>query len=191
VLAHDGVAVGEIEIRGPWIASAYFRTDAPEKFRDGWLRTGDVGEWVDGTHLKITDRMKDIIITSGGKNISPSEIENSLKTSPYVKEVMETFDKFAVHLRDEWVPSTSNNCERYFSHTKPTQVKRRFRSRGGVHSFLKTQMIVRTVKHGLISREASLARMRELFPEIEMEAVTPLFTETKQRYLWSRDLEAG
>ena len=55
---------------------------------DGWLMTGDVGEWVDGTHLKIVDRIKHIIITSGGKNISPSEIENSLKTSPYVKEAM-------------------------------------------------------------------------------------------------------
>ena len=55
---------------------------------DGWLKTGDVGEWVDGTHVKVVDRMKDIIITSGGKNISPSEIENSLKTSPYVKEAM-------------------------------------------------------------------------------------------------------
>lgn len=55
---------------------------------DGWLRTGDVGEWVDGTHIKIVDRMKDIIITSGGKNISPSEIENSLKASPYIKEAM-------------------------------------------------------------------------------------------------------
>ncbi|MEE8375174.1 MAG: long-chain fatty acid--CoA ligase, partial [Acidimicrobiia bacterium] len=48
----------------------------------------DVGEWVDGTHVKIVDRMKDIIITSGGKNISPSEIENILKTSPYIKEAM-------------------------------------------------------------------------------------------------------
>lgn len=55
---------------------------------DGWLKTGDVGVWVDGTHVKIVDRIKDIIITSGGKNISPSEIENSLKASPYVKEVM-------------------------------------------------------------------------------------------------------
>ena len=55
---------------------------------DGWLMTGDVGEWVDGTHVKIVDRIKHIIITSGGKNISPSEIENSLKTSPYVKEAM-------------------------------------------------------------------------------------------------------
>jgi long-chain acyl-CoA synthetase len=55
---------------------------------DGWLKTGDVGEWVDGTHIKIIDRIKAIIITSGGKNISPSEIENSLKTSPFVKEAM-------------------------------------------------------------------------------------------------------
>ncbi len=55
---------------------------------DGWLRTGDVGEWVDGTHIKIVDRMKDIIITSGGKNISPSEIENTMKASPFIKEVM-------------------------------------------------------------------------------------------------------
>jgi long-chain acyl-CoA synthetase len=52
------------------------------------LKTGDVGEWVDGTHVKIVDRIKDIIVTSGGKNISPSEIENSIKTSPYVKEAM-------------------------------------------------------------------------------------------------------
>jgi long-chain acyl-CoA synthetase len=60
---------------------------------DGFLRTGDVGEWVDGTHLKIVDRIKHIIITSGGKNISPSEIENNLKTSPYVKEAMVIGDR--------------------------------------------------------------------------------------------------
>ena len=47
-----------------------------------------MGVWVDGTHLKIIDRIKHIIITSGGKNISPSEIENSLKTSPFIKEAM-------------------------------------------------------------------------------------------------------
>ncbi|MFC5814675.1 AMP-dependent synthetase/ligase [Nonomuraea harbinensis] len=55
---------------------------------DGWLHTGDVGEWVDGTHVRITDRMKDIIITAGGKNVAPSEIENALKASPYVKEAV-------------------------------------------------------------------------------------------------------
>ena len=60
---------------------------------DGWLKTGDVGEWVDGTHLKIIDRISDVIITSGGENISPSEIENRLKTSPYVKEAMVIGDR--------------------------------------------------------------------------------------------------
>lgn len=60
---------------------------------DGWLHTGDVGEWVDGTHLRITDRIKDIIITSGGKNISPSELENALKASPYVKEAIVVGDR--------------------------------------------------------------------------------------------------
>jgi long-chain acyl-CoA synthetase len=59
----------------------------------GWLHTGDVGEWVDGTHVKIVDRMKDIIITAGGKNISPSEIENSLKTSPFINEAVVIGDR--------------------------------------------------------------------------------------------------
>lgn len=60
---------------------------------DGWLHTGDVGEWVDGTHLRIVDRIKDIIITAGGKNISPSEIENAIKASPFVKEAVVIGDK--------------------------------------------------------------------------------------------------
>ena len=104
---------------------------------------------------------------------------------------MENFDKFLLHLRDEWVPSTTNNCERYFGHTKPTRIKRQFRTVERARSFLKTQMSVRTVKHGLISREASLALARELFPTLGLEEITDLFTEAKQHYLWSRDLEAG
>ena len=109
----------------------------------------------------------------------------------YVEEVMENFDKFALHLQDEWVPSTTNDCERYFGHTKPTRIKRRFRSVENARSFLKTQMTVRTIKHGLVSRETSLALARELFPTLDLEEVADLFTETKQHYLWSRDLEAG
>lgn len=60
---------------------------------DGWLHTGDVGEWVEGTHLRIVDRIKDIIITAGGKNISPSELENSLKASPYIREAIVIGDR--------------------------------------------------------------------------------------------------
>ncbi len=82
---------GEIQTKHDGVFKGYW--NKPEKTaetftEDGWLKTGDVGEWVDGTHVKIIDRMKDIIITSGGKNISPSEIENSLKASPLIKEAM-------------------------------------------------------------------------------------------------------
>ena len=84
-------ATGEIQTKHPGVFQGYWNKpdQTAETFtEDGWLRTGDVGEWVDGTHVKIVDRIKHIIITSGGKNVSPSEIENSLKTSPYVKEAM-------------------------------------------------------------------------------------------------------
>ena len=90
---------GEIQVRHDGVFAGYW--GKPDQTRDtmtddGWLMTGDVGQWVGdpaadgrpGTHIKIVDRIKHIIITSGGKNISPSEIENSLKTSPYVKEAM-------------------------------------------------------------------------------------------------------
>ncbi len=100
--AHPGVEIrldeetGEILTRSPAVFVGYFRD--PEATRaakdaDGWLRTGDVGEWIDGTHLKITDRKKDILITAGGKNVAPSEIENSLKTSPYIKEAIVVGDR--------------------------------------------------------------------------------------------------
>ena len=82
---------GEVQTKHPGVFKGYW--NKPDKTAetftdDGFLMTGDVGEWVDGTHVKIVDRIKHIIITSGGKNISPSEIENSLKTSMYVKEAM-------------------------------------------------------------------------------------------------------
>ncbi len=95
--AHDGIEVrvdehtGEILTRHPGVFAGYWRNEeatAATVEPDGWLHTGDVGEWVDGTHLKITDRIKDIIITAGGKNIAPSEIENALKASPYIKEAI-------------------------------------------------------------------------------------------------------
>ena len=91
-----GPAGGEILTRHPGVFMGYFQDpEATAKVLapDGWLRTGDVGEWVDGTFIKITDRAKDIIITSGGKNIAPSEIENALKTSPYIKEVIVIGDR--------------------------------------------------------------------------------------------------
>ena len=87
---------GEIQTKHPGVFAGYWNRpeQTAETFTaDGWLMTGDVGEWVDGTHVRIIDRIKHIIITAGGKNISPSEIENSLKTSPYVKEAMVIGDR--------------------------------------------------------------------------------------------------
>jgi long-chain acyl-CoA synthetase len=62
---------------------------------DGWLHTGDVGVLDEHGHVRITDRKKDLIITSGGKNIAPSEIENKLKASPYIREACVIGDKRA------------------------------------------------------------------------------------------------
>ena len=87
---------GEILTRHPGTFAGYWNNPeatASTIDAEGWLHTGDVGEWVDGTHVRITDRLKDIIITAGGKNISPSEIENSLKASPYIKEALVIGDR--------------------------------------------------------------------------------------------------
>ncbi|MGH3862207.1 AMP-dependent synthetase/ligase [Actinokineospora sp.] len=87
---------GEILTRHAGVFAGYWRDEeatARAVDEQGWLHTGDVGVWVDGTHVKITDRMKDIIITAGGKNVAPSEIENALKVSPYIKEAVVIGDK--------------------------------------------------------------------------------------------------
>ncbi|ACL01776.1 Long-chain-fatty-acid CoA ligase (AMP-forming) [Desulfatibacillum aliphaticivorans] len=81
---------GEILLKGPHVFKGYFND--PEKTAetviDGWLYTGDVGRIDEDGHLIITDRKKDIIITAGGKNITPSEIENQLKFSPYITDAV-------------------------------------------------------------------------------------------------------
>jgi len=85
VLARDGVAVGEIELRGPWITASYYGFDAPEQFHDGWLRTGDVGTIDELGFLEISDRIKDVI-KSGGEWISSVELENQIMAHPDVFE---------------------------------------------------------------------------------------------------------
>ncbi len=85
VLPHDGEAVGEIEVRGPWVTGAYYKDDDPEKFHDGWLRTGDVGNIDRLGFITLTDRAKDVI-KSGGEWISSMELENALMAHPAVAE---------------------------------------------------------------------------------------------------------
>jgi fatty-acyl-CoA synthase len=85
VLPRDGKTVGEFEIRGPWITGSYFGVDDPEKFRDGWLRTGDIGTLDGEGYMVVTDRTKDVI-KSGGEWISSVELEVTMMAHPAVFE---------------------------------------------------------------------------------------------------------
>ena len=89
-------ATGEILVRGKNVFAGYL--NLPEKTleaidQDGWLHTGDVGVMDADGYFRITDRMKDIIITAGGKNVTPSELENDLKFSPYITDAVVIGDK--------------------------------------------------------------------------------------------------
>jgi fatty-acyl-CoA synthase len=81
----DNESVGEIEVRGPWVTGRYYRVDDPEKFHDGWLRTGDVGAMTPDGFIRLTDRAKDVI-KSGGEWISSVELENAVMGHPAVLE---------------------------------------------------------------------------------------------------------
>ena len=81
----NGEAVGEIEVRGPWVTASYYLDPATEKFDDGWLRTGDVGSVEPNGFIRITDRAKDVI-KSGGEWISTVELENHLMAHPDIIE---------------------------------------------------------------------------------------------------------
>jgi long-chain acyl-CoA synthetase len=86
---------GEILISGDHVFQGYL--NLPEKTADtvidGWLRTGDVGRFDDDGYLRITDRLKDIIVTAGGKNVTPSELENQIKFSPYITDAVVIGDR--------------------------------------------------------------------------------------------------
>ena len=84
-LPHDGEAMGELIIRGPWICEEYYNDPQPEKFRDGWLITGDVAKIDPEEYLIITDRSKDLI-KSGGEWISSVDLENHISAMPGVAQ---------------------------------------------------------------------------------------------------------
>jgi long-chain acyl-CoA synthetase len=86
---------GEILVKSPSVFKGYYKNPeaTAETIRDGWLYSGDVGEIDEDGYLKITDRKKDIIVTAGGKNITPQYIENKLKFSPYINDAVVIGDK--------------------------------------------------------------------------------------------------
>ncbi len=89
-------ADGEIMMRGPGVMKGYFKNDAATAEvleADGWFHSGDIGEVDSDGYVKITDRKKDIIVTAGGKNVAPQNIENSLKTHPIISTAMVYGDK--------------------------------------------------------------------------------------------------
>ncbi|XUM01543.1 long-chain fatty acid--CoA ligase [Streptomyces venezuelae ATCC 10712] len=84
----DGTSVGELELRGPWVTGSYLHTEeSPEKFHDGWLRTGDLGVIEPGGWVVVSDRLKDGI-KSGGEWISTIELENAIIEHPAVLEAV-------------------------------------------------------------------------------------------------------
>jgi len=91
----DGVTVkiandGEILVQGPNVMMGYYNQPekTAEEIKDGWLHTGDIGEFVEGTFLKITDRKKEMFKTSGGKYVAPSLLENKFKESTFIEQIM-------------------------------------------------------------------------------------------------------
>ena len=107
-------ATGEILVRGKNVFAGYL--NLPEKTAetidpDGWLHTGDVGVMDADGYFRITDRMKDIIITAGGKNVTPSELENDLKFSPYITDAVVIGDKR--HFLTVIIMIDQENVEKY------------------------------------------------------------------------------
>lgn len=83
-------ADGEICVKGPSVMLGYYKRPdlTAETIIDGWLHTGDIGVFEDGKYLKITDRKKELFKTSGGKYVAPSPIENKMKESPFVEQIL-------------------------------------------------------------------------------------------------------
>lgn len=116
---------GEILTKGPNVMKGYYKKEeeTKEAFAGGWFRTGDIGHMDEGGFLVITDRKKDLIVTSGGKNVAPQPIENLLKLSPYISNavvigdrrrfisalIAPNFEKLAEYAKSRGIPYETNS----------------------------------------------------------------------------------
>ncbi len=164
---------GEILAKGPNIMKGYYKKEAEtrEVFEDGWFKTGDIGH-IDGDgFLIITDRKKDIIVTSGGKNVAPQPIENLLKTIPYVSTAVVIGDRkrFVAALI---VP----NFERLEEYARNSGIV--FKDRGAlvrneqVVNFIKAEVDRATPVLAPYERIKKIALLEREF-EIEKDEITP------------------
>ena len=169
---------GEILLKGPHVFMGYL--NQPEKtaeaLRDGWLYTGDVGGVDNQGYVRITDRLKDIIITAGGKNITPSEIENQLKFSPYISDavvigdrrkyltalIMIDHDNVAKYAQDKGVPFSN-----YASLCRAQEVQDLIRDE--VDKVNKTLARVETVKKFRLIDTLLTAEDEELTPTMKLK----------------------
>ena len=180
-------AEGEVVVRGPDLFAGYWRD--PEAtaaaHRDGWLLTGDVAERLPGGSVRLVDRKKDLVVTAGGKNVSPSQIETGLRASPYISEAAvfgEGRKYLAALVELDYDTAAEWARVRGLTHT-------------GYASLAAHPEVVRLVEGEIARANETLARAeqvkafrilpRELDPEQEGEPVTPT-RKVKRRLMAER-----
>jgi long-chain acyl-CoA synthetase len=178
---------GEIMVHNPDVFEGYWRNDAESravKAEDGWIRTGDVGEWHDGA-LKLIDRVRDFIVTSGGKTLSPAFIENILRASPYIAEAI-VFGHGRKYLTVLIEIDTDTVSDWARSHNVPYT---------GFTSLAESSEVVSLIKSEVDRANGKLARVEQiksfrilpkaLDPEEEGEPVTPT-RKVKRNLMYDR-----
>jgi len=164
---------GEILAKGPNIMKGYYKKEAEtrEVFEDGWFKTGDIGHFDPDGFLVITDRKKDIIVTSGGKNVAPQPIENLLKTIPYVSTAVVIGDRkrFVAAL----IVPNFEKLEEYARNAGIVFNDRRELIRNGqVTNFIKAEVDRATPALAPYERIKKIALLEREF-EIEKDEITP------------------
>jgi len=178
---------GELRVRGPDLFGGYWRDPEATSaaYRDGWLLTGDVAERTAEGALRLVDRRKDLVITAGGKNVSPSQIETGLRASPYVSDAVvfgEGRKYLAALIEMDYETVAEWARERGLTHT-------------GYASLAAHPEVTRLLDAEIARANASFGRVeqvktfrvlpRELDPEQEGEPVTPT-RKVKRRLMLER-----